>query len=139
MPGNVEDFNLGTSGVELTHKVSQLMKTPVAADGKRYILAPITTTDEVIVDIPELKNSLPPGVKAISLTTLLSGKIDGFTLGGGGGNAQSLMVAEKFPHVEQLKLKKEKRYKGMWAKTDRLNNTKVEELNNKIHAAYTTP
>lgn len=137
MPGNVEDFNLGTSGVELTHKVSQLMKTPVMADGKRYMLAPITTTDEVIVDIPELKNSFPPGIKAISLTTLLSGKIDGFTLGGG-GSAQSLMIAEKFPHIEQLKLKKEKRYKGIWAKTDRLDTAKVEELNNKIHLAYTT-
>ena len=101
--------------MEFEKKISQQMYTPKMANGERYALCPITTTDEVVVNLPELE--IDPGTSpaSITLTTLLSGKVDGFSLGGGGGT--DILKASAYPVDEQNALPIKKRHTGIWFKS----------------------
>lgn len=101
--------------MEFEKKISQQMYTPKMANGERYALCPITTTDEVVVNLPELE--IDPGTNpaSITLTTLFSGKVDGFSLGGSGGT--DILKASAYPVDEQSALPKKKRHSGIWFKS----------------------
>ena len=121
--------------MEFEKKISQQMYTPKMANGERYALCPITTTDEVVVNLPEIE--IDPGTNpaSITLTTLLSGKVDGFSLGGGGGT--DILKANVYPADEQSQLPMKKRHTGIWFKSPAYDD--ANNLKEKVQRIYIPP
>ena len=103
--------------MDLLKKVSQQFHTPVMSNGERYALCPITTTDEVVVTLAKVNKDLPPG-KSVSLTTLLSGAIEEFSLGGSEAGGHDILISKQFPWEKEEAKPEKKKYSGIWCRID---------------------